>query len=961
MLNGTLATEDMQLQEVTATASSPRSTLNSSRTSSMTTIGRAALQLRAKGSWHVIGRAACCLLTGIMSCSGPKTSKNRVSPEQATLHSPYDDSMLQNGSLPLLLPYNRLLAPAGHVVAYGSTNVENHALDVQLVPETPLLAVEDRYGIALIDTLQRRVVTRWTYAADARTKGMASTYSGLKVRRENGATHLYWSASNGATRQSGVLDATYAAGELHLTRLFPFAPVGAPLALPNDLALTTEHGQHCLYVALNGNNQLVKLDLATGQTVWTRPTGTAPYGVAVAGEQVFVSNWGGPQPTDTLRQEAAGVPGTYGRAYVDPRTGATAHGTVSVMRRTDGHLVKELPVGLHPTALLASPDEQFMYVANGNSDAVSVIATSDLRVRETISVQLLPGPPGYGGDSPNALALDAAGTTLYVANGLDNAVAVVQLGQAAAHAGAPGASQVRGFIPTEAYPSGLALGPSTLFVANLEGEGAHVSTQDIRAEGNEPEAALRGGPPAYNAHHQRATVSLIALPTARQLGQYTTQVRQLNFAFRKELAQQLPRPHTPPVPLPERIGEPSVFKHVVYIIKENRTYDQVLGDMTQGRGEKSLCVFGDSVTPNQHQLARDFLLLDNYYASGKSSAEGHQWTDASMVSDYVEKNVRAWFRSYPHVQEDALVYSPTGFIWNNAADHGKTVRIYGEASQPHYDTRLSWTDIYTNYKAGRQFKFTNTSTISRVRPLLSQNYPGSDELRITDQIRADAFIKELAAYEKQPGDTFPELSVMALSTDHTVGTQPSMPTPVAMVADNDLALGRMLEALSKSRFWATTVVFVTEDDSQAGWDHVSAYRTTGFVVSPYSRLRRTVTKNYNQTCVVRSIEQILGLPPMNVVDATALPMFECFAARPNLAPFRIRPNRVRLDRLNPALDKLTGAALRYGRLSSGPEFDHIDGGHDDVMNRIIWFATKGQQPYPTALTGPASDGDGDDD
>ncbi|WP_217278627.1 hypothetical protein [Hymenobacter sp. BRD67] len=315
-------------------------------------------------------------------------------------------------------------------------------------------------------------------------------------------------------------------------------------------------------------------------------------------------------------------------------------------------------------------------------------------------------------------------------------------------------------------------------MANLEGEGARVSTTDLLQAGGALEPLLHPAAPAFNSHHQRATVSLIALPNAAQLARYTARVCELAFAFRKELAQRLPRPGQPPVPLPERIGEPSVFKHVLYIIKENRTYDQVLGDLPQGRGDKSLCIFGDSVTPNQHQLARDFLLLDNYYVSGKSSAEGHQWTDAGMVSDYVEKNVRAWFRSYPHVQEDALVYSPTGFIWNHAADHGHSVRIYGEASKPHYDTQLSWTDIYNNYQAGKPFNFTNTSTISRVRPLLSPNYPGSDELRITDQIRAAAFIKELATYEKQPGDAFPELSVMALSTDHTVGTRPGMPARV---------------------------------------------------------------------------------------------------------------------------------------------------------------------------------------
>ena len=909
-----------------------------------------------KGNLLIISGMFGGLLAGLLGCSGPHAKPGPLSPEQATQRSPYDDSTLHGTHLPLLLPYNRLLDPAGHVVAYGSAEVENHALDVALVPDTPLLAVEDRYGLALLDTAQRRVVARWTYADDPRTKGMLSTYSGLKVRRTGTTTHLYWSADNGESHQGGVLEMAYAAGQLHLARVFPFAAVGAPLALPNDLAFTTEGGRDYLYVALNGNNQLAKLDLATGQRRWTRPTGVAPYGVAVAGGRVFVSNWGGPVPTDTLYHEVAGVP--YGRAYIDPKTGAIDQGTISVFEPADGKLLREIPVGLHPNALLASPDGQFVYGANGNSDAVSVLDTKALRVVETIGVQLLPGPPGYGGDSPNALAISPDGTTLYVANGLDNAVAVVALGQAAAHAGAPGASQLRGFIPTEAYPGGLALAGQSLFVANLEGEGARVSTRDMAREGSELEPMFKTAPPAYNSHHQRATVSLIALPGAGQLARYTTRVRALNFEFRKELARRLPRPGQPPVPLPERIGEPSVFKHVLYIIKENRTYDQVLGDMPQGRGEKSLCVFGDSITPNQHQLARDYLLLDNYYVSGKSSAEGHQWTDAGMVSDYVEKNVRAWFRSYPHVQEDALVYSPTGFIWNNAADHGHSVRIYGEACQPHYDKQLSWLDIYQNYQAGKPFKFFNTSTISRVRPLLSPTWPGSNEIKISDQLRAAAFLKELAEFEKQPGDHFPELSVMALSTDHTTGTRPGMPTPSAMVADNDLALGRILAALSKSRFWHNTVVFITEDDSQAGWDHVSAYRTTGFVVSPYSRLGTVVHKNYNQTCMVRSIEQILGLPPMNVVDATALPMFECFGTQPNPRPFQSLPNRITLARLNPKLSKLTGAALRYGRLSAGPEFDHLDNGRDDVLNRIIWFATKGRQPYPTALSGPP---DKDDD
>ncbi|WP_310391941.1 bifunctional YncE family protein/alkaline phosphatase family protein [Hymenobacter sp.] len=895
--------------------------------------------------------------SGLAACSGPKVKEDpAVSREELDMHSPYDDSTLHRNRLPeLLLPYNRLVSPAGRVVAYGDPNLENHSLDLQLVPDTPLLAVEDRYGIALLDTAQRRVVARWTYADDVRYRGSMSTYAGLKVAHEPDGLHLFWSAANGQNKQSYVLEAVYADGRLGIRRAFPFAPVGAPLALPNDLALSTEAGRRYLYVVLNGNNQVVKLDLATGQPVWTRPTGVAPYGLALAGPQVFVSNWGGPAPTDTLRRETAGVP--YGRAYIDPKTGATAQGTVSVFDQADGKLRAELPVGLHPNALLVSPDGRYVYVANGNSDRVSVLDAARRQVSEDIGVQLTPGPQGFGGDTPNALAISADGTTLYVANGLDNAVAVVALGRAAGGAGAAGPSRVQGFIPTEAYPGGLALGARTLFVSNLEGEGARTSSQDIRRAGGTLDELPGGGATVYNSHRQRATVSLIPLPTAAQLAEHTARVRRLNLSFRQALARLRPRPGVRPRPMPARIGEPSVFRHVVYIIKENRTYDQVLGDLPEGRGMPSLCVFGDSVTPNQHQLAREFLLLDNYYVSGKSSAEGHQWTDAAMVTDYVEKNVRAWFRSYPHVQEDALVYGEAGFIWNNAADHGKTVRIYGEACQPHYDPKLSWTDIYDGYRAGRPLAFTNTSTISRVRPLLSPNYPGADDLKITDQLRAGAFIKELADFERQPGDAFPELSVIALAGDHTVGTRPGMPTPRGMVADNDLALGRMIAALTKSRFWKNTVVFVTEDDSQAGWDHVSAYRTTGFVVSPYSRLRRTVSKNYNQTCMVRSIEQILGLPPMNIMDATALPMFDCFTDRPNPRSFRSLPARIAIHRLNPPLSKLTGAARRFGRLSAGPEFDHIDNGRDDVMNRIIWFSTKGSQPYPTALSGRDEDDD----
>jgi hypothetical protein len=422
--------------------------------------------------------------------------------------------------------------------------------------------------------------------------------------------------------------------------------------------------------------------------------------------------------------------------------------------------------------------------------------------------------------------------------------------------------------------------------------------------------------------------------------------------FRTRITQLLPRADVHPKPVPERIGEPSSIKHVLYIIKENRTYDQVLGDVKEGDGMQSLCMYGDSVTPNQHRIAKDYMLLDNYYASGKSSAEGHQWTDAAMTSDYVEKMVRAWFRSYPHVQEDALVENKEGFIWNDALDHGHSVRIYGEACLPQWEGSHEWKDIYALYRSGKPFVFKNESTISRVRPAMSQAYPCGDELAITDQLRADAFIKELRDYESKPGDEWPELMVIALPDDHTAGTNPAFPTPESMLADNDLALGRIADAVTHSRFWGNTAIFVTEDDSQNGTDHVSAYRTTGFVLSPYSRLRRTVHTDYNQTCIVRTIEQILGIPPMNTIDATALPMFDCFAGEMDTTPYTYLPNRIPLDRMNKPEGKLHGQELRYERISSGPEYARVDEGDDDLLNRILWFHAKGKKPYPKRYTVP---------
>jgi YVTN family beta-propeller protein len=862
----------------------------------------------------------------VVSCRSSRVYSSSVIKDNS-YHSSYDDTTLTIDNSAILIPYNRFIDPAGTVIRFGNPALENHSLDCALLPGSSVLAVEDRYGLAFIDIKENKFLFHLDYTGAY--KGLMSIYSGIKLLKNVKGFNVFWGASNPATNKSFILKAAWDGKEATIQDTIAFEALApAPMALPNDMAITSEAGENYVYIVLNGNSQLVKIRLSDKKIIWTTATGMAPFGIALTSTKAYVSNWAGTVPTD-ISKETAGIP--YAKVYVDPRTGATASGTVSVIDLQTGRLQSAIKVGLHPNAIIASKDQQFIYVANGNSDNISVIDAAKDTVVDLIPVKLNSSEGAFIGDSPNGLAIDDAGTTLYVSNGMDNAIAEVQLGSKASATGT-GKSYVAGFIPTEAYPAGLVLADSVLCVANLEGEGARSAT---------------GG--NFSSHQQEATVSIISLPGKKLLGAYTKRVEAANMMFREKLSQLLPRKAVAARPVPERIGEPSVFKHVVYIIKENKTYDQVFGDVKGANGMESLCIFGNQVTPNEHKLAADFLLLDNYYASGKSSAEGHSWTDAAIVTDYLEKNVRAWFRSYPHVLADALAYNKEGFLWNNALDHGKTVRIYGEGCTPNLKNGVNWTGIYQSWLERKPVEFTNTSTISRLRPILSETYPCYDDHYINDQVRADAFIKELQDFEKMPGDQLPQLMILALPADHTAGMREGFPTPRAMVADNDLAYGRIVEALSKSRFWDSTAVFVTEDDSQSGWDHVSAYRTVGFVISPYSRSQKTVHTNYNQTCIVRTIEQILGIPPMNIMDATALPMFDCFTGNFNNTPYPVEMNKIPLNEMNKAAAQLSGKAKKYTILSSLPEFAHIDGGNDDLLNRIIWFASKSNQPYPKQM------------
>ncbi|MDX2415675.1 MAG: bifunctional YncE family protein/alkaline phosphatase family protein [Bacteroidales bacterium] len=831
--------------------------------------------------------------------------------------------------------YGRMLSPAGEIISFGDSTLENHALDCALSPDEKWLAVEERYSIVFINTRNNEVSYTLPFRKTKGLKTFMSTYSGITWYRSGEENYVLWSCAN-KTGGSLVVKAHWNGLEAQITQTFFFPAVEpASVALPNELLIRQESGRDYLYVVLNGNNQLVKLDLEAGKRIWTRDTGVAPYGITYANDKIYVTNWGGRTPLESDK-DVAGVP--WGLMRIDPSNAASREGSVTVFDPKDGEVIKEIIVGLHPNEIISSPDGTYVYITNSNSDNVSVIQTATDEVSESISLRINEVYNSYFGDSPNGIGLSDNGSTLFVANGMDNAVAMIHLGRNASGFGIKKKSYIQGFIPTGAYPSSVVIsGKGRLYITNLEASGA---TLPIIKKGKKV--------PIYNSHVKLASISVVKIPGKKKLKSYTNSVYALNQLSRLQAVELPPRKDVLAKPVPDRIGEPSIFKHVIYIIRENRTYDQILGDMQEGDGDSSLCVYGRQVTPNAHKLASEFQLMDNFMVSGKCSAEGHQWTDASIVTDYIEKNMRAWFRSYPHVQTDALVYAPSGFLWDNALRNSKNVMIYGEAAIPVMDDKsLTWTDIYSGFLKGEQLQFTNVTTLNTVKDILSPTFPAYGHgHRIPDVLRAQSFIKDLNNYETMEGDSLPELIIMALPNDHTGGTRPGLPTPRAMIADNDLALGRIVEAVSKSRFWKNTVIFVVEDDSQNGWDHVSAYRTVGFVISPYSRLNTTVHTPYNQPCMVRTIEQILGLQPMNIQDAIAEPMIDCFTETPDFTPYQAVPNQIPLDEINPRLSALEGKALYYAKKSLEPQFEGIDTGDDDLFNRILWHAAMGNKPYP---------------
>ena len=701
--------------------------------------------------------------------------------------------------------------------------------------------------------------------------------------------------------------------------------------IPAGLAMSQD-GQK-LYVALNLSNRLAELDAASGKVIRLFDVGVAPYDVILMGKKAYISNWGGrrPKPGDLTGPAGRGT-----EVKVDPIRHIANEGSVSVIDLETGKTAAEIVVGLHSSAMCLAPGNRYLVVANAASDNLSVIDTRNDSVIETIWTKQ--SPADLFGASPNALAFDKKGRFLYAANGTQNAIAVIRF--------KPRKSELSGLIPVGWFPGAIALDGkrNRMYVANIKG----ISVGRIGKETGKVE---------YNSHQYYGSVSLFDIPKQSLLPKLSAKVWE-NYRRGAIATALLPaRPNQKPRPVPERIGEPSVFKHCVYIIKENRTYDQVLGDIPEGNGFPDLCIFGEKITPNQHKMVRDFVLLDNTYCCGILSADGHQWSTTAFGTDYLEKSFAGWPRSYPDGmgddENDAIAYAPSGFIWDLAIKHGKTLRNYGEFAMPavrYADPKNkkspSYLDCYNEFvNPSGKVIFGSEPAVESLRPYLATNTVGWN-MDVPDVFRSRYFINELKEYEKN--GNFPNLVIICLPNDHTSGTSTGSPTPASHVADNDLAFGQIVEAISHSKFWKETVIFAIEDDPQAGWDHVSGYRTTAYCISPYTKRGAVVKTQYNTTSILRTIEQILGLPPMNQFDATATPMFDCFTETPDFATFKALPNNVPLDQMNPSPKAIFDPQLRKDAYTSNRlPLKQIDRCPEDLFNQILWRAMKGsKEPYP---------------
>jgi YVTN family beta-propeller protein len=655
-------------------------------------------------------------------------------------------------------------------------------------------------------------------------------------------------------------------GTVGAPTFLPIPRQGTKSPLPAQAVFSSDGST--MYAAVNGQNTVVAMDPTTGAITQTWQVGNAPRDLALVGDRLYVSDEGGrtAQPGDTtLNSYGTQVP-------ADPFTGAVTTGAVSVIDVADPSAdVSTIQVGLHPTALHAV--DGAVLVANTGSDTVSVIDTGTDRVVQTITTR--PWPEATVGYQPDGITLTDDGHLL-VTLGRANAVAVYRYTTPRA------AVSYVGLLPTDYFPTAITQDDGQVLVTNLRGIGERGPQRTIaKGPGTQPATG-------HNTHDSTGTLQRFSLPSDSAIADSTSTVFEQN-GWTRDSVLEAHGHRAKPVPVPQRLGDPSTIKHVFLLVKENRSYDQVFGDDRRGNGDPQLAQFGEDVTPNQHALERQFGLYDNTYDVPTNSAEGHNWLMQADDPEYTESSAGEYIRSYD-TEDDAMGHQRSGFLWTGVEAAGKTARDFGEFHQfLDKPAGATWQDYYCDAE-----NMEATGADPAVTAYSSSPIPSLNAISVHGFPKFDTSIPDMYRYEiwkkdfEQHGPA--NLNMFWLSSDHTGGP----PSPIAQVADNDLAVGRIVDTISHSRYWKDSAIFVVEDDTQDGVDHVDGARAPIQIISPWAIHGKVDNHYYSQITMIRTIEQILGMQPMNQKDSAATPMFAAFGKKADDTPFTAVPNRIPL-------------------------------------------------------------------
>jgi hypothetical protein len=701
-----------------------------------------------------------------------------------------------------------------------------------------------------------------------------------------------------------------------------------------------------MIVPLPANDRLAVLDADAGNLLFEIPLGVLPIAAAISadGATAWVTVFGGAKPAREDRAATQCCDPNVEPVRVDDR-GIAEPGHVVRVDLVAGRITDSVVVGRHPMGLAWDEPRSRLFVANSNSSTVSIIDTRQMTLASTIDIA--PFQERQLGLAPNSIAVSADGGRLFVTLGGANAVAVLDASS--------DRYILKGLIPTGWYPSSIDLSQNgqVLAVGTLFGVGSGAGT-----------TSGHPGKRARFVHSNRGSVNVIPVPTDAQLASYTTAVALNNrLTLQGSGALSLtPRAGRSARAVPERPGEPSLINHVVFIVRENRTYDQVFGDMGKGSSDSALTMYGWDVTPNAHALASEFVLLDHFFASGGNSADGHQWLTQANETEYPMWPLYLG-RTYPSEGNDPLAYSSGGFLWEAAQAKGRTVAVFGEfAPAPsqilpgvrekllkEYRDRQPHNGAYFRDKLATMFN--TRSEIPSLDRVLVREYPGWT-MEVPDVVKADVLLEHLKEWES--ARQMPNLIMVILPSDHTEGTNPGWCSPRACVADNDLALGLVVDGLTHSSFWHDMAIMVVEDDAQNGVDHIDGHRTVALAVSPYTKRHAIDSAFYAQPSLVKTIELMLGLPALSLFDLAATDMRGSFISdgeQPDFTPFQVRQPSQSIFELNRQLGEIRGSRsaerLNAAVASSRMRWNEPDAAPSEKLNKILWHDARGWgRPFP---------------